>query len=87
MHWIGLDWDEGPNRQSANIKAHAEAGQKLYDQGVAYYCDCTREDVDARKAKAQNRATTTFVATANWDRARAELCASAYPRDTRLFTI
>ena len=48
MGWIGLTWDEGPNRQSANKAAHAEAGQRLYADGKAYYCECTRDEVDAR---------------------------------------
>lgn len=48
MSWLGLDWDEGPNHQSANRSKHVEAGQKLYADGKAYYCDCTREIVDER---------------------------------------
>jgi glutamyl-tRNA synthetase len=51
MQWMGLTWQEGPNRQSANIPAHVAAGQKLYESGNAYYCDCTREVVDARTAE------------------------------------
>jgi glutamyl-tRNA synthetase len=46
--WLGIDWDEGPYRQSANHDLHREAGAKLYEVGAAYYCDCTREQVDER---------------------------------------
>lgn len=39
---------EGPYLQSANVGLHREAAQRLYDEGRAYYCDCTREVVIAR---------------------------------------
>lgn len=48
MRWLGVEWDEGPNRQSANIPRHIESAERLYRDGLAYYCDCTREVVDAR---------------------------------------
>lgn len=48
LRWLGLDWDEGPNRQSDNIPKHVGAATKLYEGGRAYYCDCTRELVDQR---------------------------------------
>jgi glutamyl-tRNA synthetase len=47
--WLGIGWDEGPNRQSANRPKHIEAGERLYSEGCAYYCDCTPEQVAARK--------------------------------------
>src|ERR1700731_62604 len=49
MAWLGLDLDEGPYRQSDNQAAHEEASQKLFAGGYLYYCDCTGEDVQARK--------------------------------------
>ncbi len=50
MAWIGIDGSqyEGPYLQSDNLAKHTAAGQRLYEQGRAYYCDCTREDVIAR---------------------------------------
>jgi glutamyl-tRNA synthetase len=50
MAWLGIDGSqyEGPFLQSSNLGKHTEAAQRLYDQGRAYYCDCTREDVVAR---------------------------------------
>ncbi|MEA2403727.1 MAG: glutamyl-tRNA synthetase [Thermoleophilaceae bacterium] len=48
MTWLGLDWDEGPYRQSGEQPAHLAAAQKLYESGHAYYCDCTPDDVKAR---------------------------------------
>lgn len=39
---------EGPYFQSANDALHTEAALKLFNEGKAYYCDCTRDDVIAR---------------------------------------
>jgi glutamyl-tRNA synthetase len=49
MAWLGLDLDEGPYRQSDNQLQHAESVALLVDGGYLYYCDCTAEDVAARK--------------------------------------
>ena len=50
MAWLGIDESqyEGPVFQSDNLVKHTEAAQRLYAQGRAYYCDCTRADVIAR---------------------------------------
>jgi glutamyl-tRNA synthetase len=50
LAWLGIDGSqyEGPFLQSDNLGKHTEAAQRLYRQGRAYYCDCTREDVIAR---------------------------------------
>jgi glutamyl-tRNA synthetase len=50
MAWLGIDASqyEGPFLQSDNLGKHTEAAQRLYQQGRAYYCDCTREGVIAR---------------------------------------
>lgn len=39
---------EGPYFQSHNAARHTEAGLRLYDDGRAYYCDCTREQLKER---------------------------------------
>jgi len=45
MAWLGIDESqyEGPFLQSDNLVRHTEAARRLYEQGRAYYCDCTRE--------------------------------------------
>jgi glutamyl-tRNA synthetase len=53
LSWLGVTWDEGPNLQSANKDEHLAAATKLFGAGKAYYCDCTREAVDARAADGQ----------------------------------
>ncbi|MCL1900543.1 MAG: glutamate--tRNA ligase family protein, partial [Promicromonosporaceae bacterium] len=44
---------EGPYFQSAGAPLHQEAAQRLFAEGFAYYCDCTREVVQARTGGAQ----------------------------------
>ncbi|HVF76281.1 MAG TPA: glutamate--tRNA ligase [Acidimicrobiales bacterium] len=48
MRWLGLDWDEGPYFQSQRSDLYRAAVDRLVSTGHAYYCTCTREDVDAR---------------------------------------
>jgi glutamyl-tRNA synthetase len=49
MRWLGVEWDEGPYRQSERATLYAQAAEKLFADGRAYYCDCTREMVEARR--------------------------------------
>ncbi len=48
MRWLGIDWDEGPIRQSRRSEEYRAAAEQLFRTGHAYFCDCTREDVQAR---------------------------------------
>ncbi|MEV4823017.1 glutamate--tRNA ligase [Micromonospora sp. NPDC049274] len=50
LDWIGISRGsyEGPYFQSANAGEHRAAATRLYESGRAYYCDCTREDIQAR---------------------------------------
>jgi glutamyl-tRNA synthetase len=48
LRWIGAEWDEGPYFQSERAALHGEAAERLYRNGRAYYCDCTREQIEAR---------------------------------------
>src|SRR6188768_37044 len=49
LRWLGLDWDEGPDRggpyppyrQSERLPLYADAAATLVDEGRAYYCFCT----------------------------------------------
>ena len=49
MRWLGLDWDEGPFRQSEYADRHREIIELLLERGKAYRCICTREELEARK--------------------------------------
>jgi len=50
LAWIGIERGsyEGPHFQSEYAGEHQKAAATLYDSGRAYYCDCTREQVQAR---------------------------------------
>src|SRR5690349_206751 len=52
LRWLGLEWDEPAVRQSERMALYQSAADRLYADGVAYYCDCPPEDVQAR-AKAR----------------------------------
>jgi glutamyl-tRNA synthetase len=52
MKWLGLDWDEGPFRQTERFDLYRSYVQRLVDEGKAYHCYCSPEDLDARRKEA-----------------------------------
>jgi glutamyl-tRNA synthetase len=66
LHWLGLSWDEGPDRggphapyrQSERSAIYREHAAELVRRGAAYPCFCSRERLDAlreqQKARKQN---------------------------------
>jgi len=52
LEWLGIHEDdprfEGPYFQSANAAEHVAAAMRLYEQGKAYFCDQTTEQIQAR---------------------------------------
>jgi glutamyl-tRNA synthetase len=52
LTWLGLTWDEGPFFQAERVHLHREMVQKLLDEGKAYCCSCTPEDLDRKRKKA-----------------------------------
>ena len=63
MRWLGLDWDEGPEvggdygpyAQTERLDLYKQAAQKLWDEGKAYPCFCTKEQLEADRKAAQER--------------------------------
>lgn len=55
LAWLGIDHDEGPYRQSERHDLYRDAVEKLLAAGLAYRCDCTREEVDERKRSAGDK--------------------------------
>lgn len=53
FNWLGLDWDEGPYRQTERMEMYAEAARKMLDAGTAYRCTCTPDEVDEMRKKAR----------------------------------
>ncbi|MDQ6802576.1 MAG: glutamate--tRNA ligase [Acidobacteriota bacterium] len=57
LRWLGLQWDEGPFRQSERNALYHEVAGGLVSRGVAYRCFCTEEELEAKRkqAEAENR--------------------------------
>jgi glutamyl-tRNA synthetase len=55
MKWLGLDWDEGPYRQTERQELYTEKVKDLLSQGKAYRCYCTPEELDQRRKDAQEK--------------------------------
>lgn len=53
MHWLGLDFDEGPYFQSERGDLYNSYVDKLVETGKAYYCSCTPEEVEEMRETAR----------------------------------
>lgn len=53
MSWLGLDWDEGPYRQSDRLAIYQSHAQQLIESGKAFRCYCTAEEIESRRKEAQ----------------------------------
>jgi len=53
LKWLGLDWDKGPYFQSQRTKIYYEMIEKLLSSGKAYYCHCSPEDLEKKRAEAK----------------------------------
>ncbi len=60
LKWAGLDWAEGPDkggdygpyRQSERYHIYTEFADKLIDEGKAYYCFASEQEIEEMKQKA-----------------------------------
>jgi glutamyl-tRNA synthetase len=53
LEWLGLTWDEEVVYQGANLERHRADGKRLLDNGTAYRCFCTPDEIDARRREAE----------------------------------
>jgi glutamyl-tRNA synthetase len=53
MSWLGLDWDEGPHHQADGLDRHRADALRLLEEGRAYRCFCTPEELDAKRRAAE----------------------------------
>ena len=61
MHWLGLEWDEGPEVggphapyfQTQRFERHREIAHKLLAQGDAYKCYCAPERLKQKREEAE----------------------------------
>lgn len=57
LRWLGIDWDEGiavggpngPYRQTERLEQYRSLAQKLVEQGSAYPCYCSEEELAAER--------------------------------------
>lgn len=52
MRWVGLDWDEGPYRQTERMELYRDHAMRLFENGQAYWCVCTAEELEERRKEA-----------------------------------
>ena len=52
LRWLGIDWDEGPIFQSDRADSHDAAVEQLVAAGKAYFCDLTRDEIEALSVEA-----------------------------------
>jgi nondiscriminating glutamyl-tRNA synthetase len=60
LRWLGLEWDEGPDkpgavgpyRQSERLELYKKYSTQLIDAGHAYFCFCTPEELEADRQAA-----------------------------------
>ncbi len=63
LTWLGIDWDEGPLKggdygpyfQSERLSLYREYSQKLLDEGKAYLCFCTQEELAREREEARKQ--------------------------------
>lgn len=55
MKWLGMDWDEGPHHQSDRLELYSEHCSRLVNEGKAYYCYCTPEELAAQRKEAEEK--------------------------------
>lgn len=59
LNWLGLNWDEGidvggengPYRQTERLNIYHKEIQRLLDEGKAYYCYCTEEELEESRTQ------------------------------------
>jgi len=63
LQWLGLYWDEGPNAggkhgpyyQTERLEIYRKYAKKLLEEGKAYHCFCTPEELEKKRKEAEAR--------------------------------
>lgn len=63
LKWLGIEWDEGPDkpgdfgpyRQSERLDIYHKYANKLIDEGKAYRCYCTPEELEEDRKKSVSK--------------------------------
>ena len=51
LRWLGIDWDEGPFFQTERMELYRAAAGHLINSGHAYYCFCSKEQLEQQRAQ------------------------------------
>jgi len=83
MHWLGMEWDEGPEvagqpakgpygpyRQMQRLDRYREVAEQLLAEDKAYHCFCTPEELETRRLKKPRTSHLTTSAAARGSRPR-----------------
>jgi glutamyl-tRNA synthetase len=49
LAWLGIDWDEGPFFQMQRLDRYAQLARQLLDEGKAYCCYASKDELDAMR--------------------------------------
>lgn len=52
LTWLGLHWDEGPFHQSQRTALYKQHVEQLINEGKAYRCYCSPEELESKRTKA-----------------------------------
>ncbi|MDM0008111.1 glutamate--tRNA ligase [Variovorax sp. J22G73] len=55
MHWLGLDYNEGPIYQMQRLERYREVIAQMLAAGTAYHCYCTPTELDAMREAQRER--------------------------------
>lgn len=55
MAWLGLEHDEGPYFQTQRFDRYRQVAHELLQAGKAYYCWCSKEELEAMRADQEAR--------------------------------
>jgi glutamyl-tRNA synthetase len=55
LKWLGLDWDDGPYRQTERLEIYQQHAHRLLEEGKAYYCYCSPQELQERREAALRR--------------------------------
>ena len=55
LKWLGIEWDDEPVFQFSRAQHHVELAKQLVEQGKAYYCYCTPEELEVMREEAKAR--------------------------------
>ena len=74
LHWLGLDWDEEPLRQSGRGELYRAAVDQLGQRARIYPCFCSRADLHAASAPHASDGTRGLVIEAQLDKGKGPAC-------------